>query len=330
MAGADVRRTGRSCVWGLVRAGAAGMTGLRRIDGALFDCETMARPLDEIRGKYEGPRPAVSVVILTKDEEINIEGAIASCAWSDDVHVLDSGSGDRTVELARRAGAGVHVHPFESFGKQRNWAIDHIPMKHDWVFHLDADERFTPGLVREMADVLAKGPDAAGFFVANQMILDETWIKRASGYPAVQMRLFHKGRMRFEDKGHGQREFTSGKVGRLQTPYVHYNFSKGLDDWRKRHDRYSTLEAEEILKGAGKGAWSRLVSGDAIARRRAMKELAGGLPLRAQLRWLHTVILKGAMLDGAAGIKYAGLLYWYEREIARKVRMGRAGGGSPD
>lgn len=285
----------------------------------------MSRKLDEIGLKYNGPRPAVSVVILTLNEEINIRGAIESCTWSDDVNVLDSGSTDRTVEIAREAGAKVFVNPFESFGAQRNWAIDHIPLKHDWVFHLDADERFTPELVLEMGEVLSRTPSDAGLYVANQMILDGTWIKRASGYPAYQMRLFHKGRMRFGDHGHGQREATSGTIATLKQPYVHYNFSKGLEEWRARHDRYSTLEAKEILAARASGhgvAWSGLLSSDGIVRRRALKGLAARMPLRAQVRWLHTVLLKRAFLDGAAGMKYAGMLYWYEKEIARKVKQG--------
>lgn len=285
----------------------------------------MNRKLNEIQKRYEGLRPPVSVVILTLNEESNIRGAIESCAWADDVNVLDSGSTDRTVGIAREAGANVFVNPFKSFGAQRNWAIDNIPLKHDWVFHLDADERFTPELVREMAELIERSPTEAGFFVANQMILDGAWIRRASGYPAYQMRLFHKSRMRFNDHGHGQREETSGRVGTLSQPYIHYNFSKGLDEWRARHDRYSTLEANEILAAhaSGRGvSWSGLFSGDPIARRRALKGLAARMPLRPQLRWLHTVFLKRALLDGRAGLKYAGLLYWYEREIARKVSRG--------
>lgn len=283
----------------------------------------MSRKLDEIGTGYEGPRPPVSVVILTLNEEINIRSAIESCAWCDDVNVLDSGSTDRTAEIAREAGAKVFVNPFKSFGAQRNWAIDNIPLKHDWVFHLDADERFTPELVKEMAELVAAGPHEAGFFVANQMILDGTWIRRASGYPAYQMRLFHKGRMRFGDHGHGQREETGGAIGTLRQPYVHYNFSKGLEEWRARHDRYSTLEAREILEARASGAgvsWSGLWSSDGIVRRRALKGLAARLPLRAPMRWLHTVFLKGAILDGTAGMKYAGMLYWYESEITRKVK----------
>src|ERR1051325_440238 len=89
-----------------------------------------------------GRRPPVSVVVLTFNEEDNIRDCLLSCAWCDDVHVLDSGSKDRTCDIAREMGAAVHFNKFKSFGDQRNWAIDNIPCKHQWHFHLDADERF--------------------------------------------------------------------------------------------------------------------------------------------------------------------------------------------
>jgi glycosyltransferase involved in cell wall biosynthesis len=285
----------------------------------------MPGPLPQIRPPYDGPRPPVSVVILTLNESTNLPDCLASCAWADDVHVLDSGSTDRTADLARAAGAGLHLNPFTSFGAQRNWAIDHIPLRHDWVFHLDADERFTRPLVEEITAIVATNPDEAGFYVANQMIFMGAWIKRASGYPAYQMRLFHKARMRFADHGHGQREATSGTLGTLRYPYVHHNFSKGLDDWLDRHNRYSRREADLILAQEGERVGlGGLLSGDGVARRRALKGLASRLPCRAQLRWLHTVALKGAWLDGRAGMRYASLLALYERMIALKVAERRA------
>ncbi|XVJ57874.1 MAG: glycosyltransferase family 2 protein [Tepidisphaera sp.] len=279
----------------------------------------------QIRPPYNGPRPPVSVVILTLDEEINMADCLASCVWCDDVHVLDSGSKDKTAELARAGGAAVHFNPFKSFGAQRNWAIDNIPLKHDWVFHLDADERFTVPIVKEIARVVESSPSEAGYYVANEMVFMGSWIKRASGYPAHQMRLFHKARMRFSDHGHGQREDTTGKLGTLKEPYVHHNFSKGLDDWFERHNRYSRREADLIIANEGERVGlGGLFSGDKIVRRRTLKAIASRVPMRAQLRWLHTVLVKGAWLDGRAGMRYATLLSVYERMIALKVAEKRS------
>ncbi|HYD00545.1 MAG TPA: glycosyltransferase family 2 protein [Phycisphaerales bacterium] len=287
----------------------------------------MAKPLAVISvppgGSYIGPRPTVSVVVLTLNEANNIRECIASCAWCEDVHVLDSGSTDGTQLLAEQAGAKVWFNRFESFGKQRNWAIDHIPMKHDWVLHLDADERCTPELIAEIDAALKAPPSEAGYYIANQMVLMGSWIRYASGYPAYQMRLFHKGRMRFTDVGHGQREATSGKIGTLRNPYVHLNFSKGLDDWFARHNRYSTLEAAEAVKMLGEP----LALGDALkgglARRRALKRLAARMPMRGTFRFLMTLLVQRGILDGAAGWRYAKMLAIYEGMIALKIKERR-------
>lgn|SRR5262245_39321696 len=286
----------------------------------------MTRPLDAINGAWNGPRPPVSVVVLTLDEEINIQACLDSCRWSGDVHVLDSGSADRTADIARRAGAHVHVHPFESFGKQRNWAIDNIPLANEWVFHLDADERFTPEIVREIDETLSRKPAEAGFYAANQMIFMDAWIRHASGYPNYQMRLFHRARVRFTDHGHGQREETTGRIGTLRHPYLHFNFSKGIDEWLARHNRYSTREAALMLEDSRAPLRpGDLFSPDAIARRRALKRLGSRLPFRPTLRRLHALFVMGAILDGPPGRTYAALLEIYQRMIDIKFRVLRAG-----
>lgn len=287
----------------------------------------MAAPLPAISVSasqpYTGPRPGVSVVILTLNEAENIRPCLASCGWSDDVHVLDSGSTDGTQGLAEGAGAKVWFNKFESFGKQRNWAIDNIPLKHEWVLHLDADERCTAELIAEIDAVLRANPSEAGFFIANQMVLMGSWIRHASGYPAYQMRLFHKSRMRFIDVGHGQREAPGTKVGHLKNPYVHLNFSKGLDDWFARHNRYSTLEAAEVVKMLAEPLALGDVLKGGIDRRRALKRLAARMPLRGPLRFWMTVLLQRGILDGAAGWRYAKMLGIYEGMIALKVKERR-------
>jgi glycosyltransferase involved in cell wall biosynthesis len=236
--------------------------------------------------------------------------------------VLDSGSTDRTCDLARAGGAGVYVNPFESFGKQRNWALDHIPVKHDWIFHLDADERFTPELVAEMNDVLSRGPDHAGYFVPSKLMFMGRWLRRSGRYPTYQMRLFHRHRMRFCDYGHGQREETTGTLGRLQQPYLHFNFSKGLADWIDKHNRYSTLEAANIVATRSEPlGLGRLWGSDPVERRRALKRLWYRAPLRPQLRWAGMMFASGGVLEGAAGRTYASLMALYERMIDLKVKL---------
>jgi glycosyltransferase involved in cell wall biosynthesis len=271
----------------------------------------------------------VSVVVLTLNEEVNIAACLASCSWCDDVHVLDSGSTDRTVEIARASGAQTSVHRFDAFGAQRNWAIDHLPTRHEWIFHLDADERFTPELVEELARIVAADPIEAGFFVSEKLMFMNRWLKSA-GYPKYQMRFFHKARMRFRDYGHGQRELTDGAVGTLNQPYVHLAFNKGLDDWLAKHNRYSLLEARQVIEGS-REEWLllSLVARDRVRRRRAWKELAYHVPLRPLARWLDVMIVRGGIFEGRAGWTYAHLLAVYEQMITLKLRMLRHSRSTP-
>ncbi len=271
---------------------------------------------------WSGPRPPVTVVILAVNEELTIADCLSSCSWCDDVHVVDSGSTDRTVEIAESMGATVHYNPFESFGQQRNWAIENIDAKNDWVFHLDADERFTPGLVDEMQAVLAQDPEESAFHVAQKMMFMGQWLKRSSSYPTYQMRFFHRSRARFRDFGHGQREETDGIVGRLKQPYLHYPYCKGIYDWVDKHNRYSSLEAlQQLDAGSRKLSLSDLLSADPIQRRRNWKEFSFHLPLRPQIRWLMIVVLQGGILDGRAGLTYARLMSIYEHMITLKYKM---------
>lgn len=266
------------------------------------------------------------MVILTFNEEANIGPCLGSCAWCDDVHVLDSGSKDRTREIAESMGARVWVNPFKSFGAQRNWAIDNIPTRWPWIFHLDADERFTAPIVAEIDALLGAEPAEAGFHVPSKLMFMDAWVRRAGAYPSYQVRLFHKDRLRFADHGHGQREETAGALGRLREPYLHYNFSKGLDDWYEKHNRYSSLEARQALEGgAPAGDLVRAaLSPDAVARRRALKALSYRLPFRPTLILLYLLVARLGVLDGPAGWNYARLRATYEGMIATKLAALRA------
>ncbi len=299
------------------------------IDPATLRPETDARATAPAVTVDRGPFPArgtvpVSVVILTLNEEINVADCLASCAWSDDVHVLDSGSTDRTVGIAKSLGAGVHHHRFESFGAQRNWAIDNIPMRHDWIFHLDADERFTPELVAAMGRLIASDPAEAGFHIPQKLMFMGRWLRRSAAYPTYQMRLFHRERMRFCDYGHGQREETDGEVGVISQPYLHYGFSKGLYDWFDKHNRYSSLEALQVVTQAAEWRMGDLFTTDRVRRRRAWKELGYKLPFRPQLRWFVTLFILGGIIEGRAGFTYASLISTYEKMTSLKLRLLRS------
>ena len=281
----------------------------------------LARPARRSIRPVGAGKSGYSVVILTLNEQINIAECIASCTGSDDIHVLDSGSTDMTRSIAEKMGATVHENPFETFGKQRNWAIDNIETKYPWLLHLDADERMTPENAKEIEDVLATDPVEAGYYIPSKLIFMGRWLKRAGGYPTFQVRLFHKDRLRFTDYGHGQREQTTGELGRLSEPYLHDAFSKGLDDWLSKHNRYSRQEAEQALVEKSQPIlWGSMFGEGPIARRRVLKRIAYRIPFRATLRWWSILLLQGGIFEGRAARNYATLVTTYERMTGIKIR----------
>lgn len=269
-----------------------------------------------------------SIVILTLNEEQNLPACLASTAGCDDVVVLDSGSTDRTAEIARAAGARVFVNRFESFAQQRNHAQEAISFHHEWVFHLDADETFTPELLAECATRVAS-PEAAdldGFFAAPKMMFRGRWIPHCTDYPAWQARLAHVQRFRFVQAGHGQREAPGLRLERLQHPYFHNLSSQPEHEIRAKHARYAKAEAAAFMMTRRKAGalLSALFGAGTLARRRALKEASYHLPARGALRFVYQYLLKGGFLDGAPGFAYCRLLACYEQAISKEIRRLRA------
>ncbi len=259
-----------------------------------------------------------SVVILTLNEERNLPRCLASVRECDDVVVLDSGSTDRTVELARAAGARVFTRPFDDFAGQRNFAQGEIPFRHPWVFHLDADEQMTPELVAECR--AQSGSTLDGFMVAPRMIFRGRWIPHCTDFPAYQARYVRAGRFRFIQVGHGQREAPGQNLGRLAANYLHDLSAGGEDEWLEKHRRYARAEAAEHLRHDAGIPWSDLLAPDRLRRRRALKRLSYALPFRPTLRFLYQYLLRGGFLDGAAGLRYCRLLAQYEGFAVAELR----------
>ena len=265
----------------------------------------------------------ISVLILTLNEEANLPDCLASVDWADDVLVLDSGSTDRTTDIARAAGARVMERPFDSFAGQRNYGLRHGNLQHEWVLHLDADERVTSALRGELLNA-AQHADKDAFRVPSKMMFQGSWLKHAGMYPTYQMRFGRREVLLFRQVGHGQRgDLDPENVGTLQHPLVHHVFSKGVADWFERHNRYSTAEAMHALEHAEDGAvdWSGIFSlQDATRRRRALKDLSFRLPFRPLLRFLYMYVGRRGFLDGRAGFTYSMLLAIYEYMTTLKVR----------
>lgn len=261
----------------------------------------------------------VSIIFLTLNEEQDLPHALNAVRDLGALYVVDSGSEDRTVEIAKEAGASVAYHPFEGFGQQRNWALDHFNFESDWVLFLDADEIATAEFIAEIRKALETvDHDVAGFFCCWKLMLQGRWLRRSDNFPKWQFRLLRHKRARFIDSGHGQKEGEiDGRISYIQEPYLHYGFSKGWSDWIAKHNRYSSKEALERLNG--RRPFKECFSKTGSIRNRALKFWLTGIPLWPAFRFFYSYILRGGFLEGYPGFIYCTLMGFYEFLI--KIKM---------
>jgi glycosyltransferase involved in cell wall biosynthesis len=271
------------------------------------------------------PRSSVPVtaIILTQDESPNIRACLAALDWVEDVVIVDSGSQDDTLALARQARPDVRVfeHPFVDFGDQRNWALDHTEPRHDWVLFVDADEFCDAEFPGEVAAFIANPGGAVGGYVAGRNYFMGTWLRYSTMYPSYQLRFLQRGQVRYQKEGHGQREVTDGPLQYFRHGWRHEGFSKGVHQWLDRHNQYSTDEVELIhrLRDEPLRILESL-SGEPLTRRRALKRLAARLPGRSLLLFLYVYVLRLGVLDGRAGLSYCLLRMAHEIHIGVKLR----------
>ena len=247
----------------------------------------------------------LSVLVPTLDEELNLPECLRSVEWADEVFVVDSFSRDRTVELARVYGARVVQHAFESYSRQKNWALDTLPFRNDWVFILDADERATPELRCEI-DATLPNTDCAGFYVNRRFIFLGAWIRHAGWYPSWNLRLFRHGLGRYDDREVHEHVVLNGPAGYLRNDLVHLD-RRGLEAFVARHNRYSTLEAAARFK-AERDAPDRArlplnVLGSPVQRKRFLRErIWPRVPAKPLCLFVYMYLVRRGFLDGRAGL----------------------------
>ena len=263
----------------------------------------------------------VSILILTLNEEDNLPACLQSVKWSDDIVVLDSYSSDRTVTIAQGVGARVVQRRLDNWAAHQNWALDHIPFKHPWVFYLDADERMTEELKDEILAIASDSSRASvAYYCGRRNLFMGRWIKHAMP-PGMVMRFFRPSRIRFQ-RLVNPTPVIDGPHGYLREMLVHYNFSKGITEWIEKHNRYSLLEAYEGMRllHAPSGEQPSLFGSDPALRRRALKNLSFRLPWRPFLKFAYLYLLQGGVLDGRPGLTYCVLQSFYEYMIVLKMR----------
>jgi glycosyltransferase involved in cell wall biosynthesis len=263
----------------------------------------------------------ISVLILTRNEALDLPGALASVAFSDDIHVLDSYSTDQTVAIAQAAGAHVTQRVFDNHAAHRNFGLA-LPFKHPWLLILDADERPTPALAAEIQRTTqTAAPHVSGFRMRRRDFLFDTWLKHAQLTP-LYIRLVRPERSRYTRAVNEVLE-VDGAILDLHEPLDHFPFSKGISYWVERHNWYSTLEAQLIHAQAGlqNPSWqAALRHPDQHIRRLHQKALFYRMPGRPLIKWCYMMFVRGAILDGPAGVTYATLASFYEYLIVVKTR----------
>lgn len=266
----------------------------------------------------------ISVLILTKNEAVNIADCIKSCNWSDDIVVFDSYSDDETVAIVKQLGARVFQRRFDNYGAQRE-AARLIDYKYDWVLAVDADERPDGQLVAELMDIAG---DLEHECVAYRMRRKDhfmgKWIRYSTLYPSWFVRFYRPKEIFYEPRAVHEYPSASGEVGQFSGHLLHFSFNKGLEDWFLKHVRYARVEAAENIKSLARGTGSfdfrGVVSLDPVRRRRALKELSFRLPFRPTLRFLYVFFMRLGILDGFAGYQYARMMAIYEEMIVMNMK----------
>lgn len=261
--------------------------------------------------------PDVTVIIPTLDEATHIARCVSSARPLGRVVVVDCGSHDATREIATEHGAEVVEHAWEGHARQKNWALANTGIATDWVLFLDADEYLDGEAIDEIRQAV-QDPEAAGYYLPRRYIFLGRELRHAWWYPDYQLRLFRRSGARCEDVRVHEHMIVDGEVKTLRAAIMHDN-RKGLAAFVERHNRYSDLEADEILdpgrdrkRGAITGSWAE--------RRRALKDrIWFRLPARPLLRFVWLYVVRRGFLDGRRGLLFCMLIAMYEFMIDAKL-----------
>jgi glycosyltransferase involved in cell wall biosynthesis len=231
----------------------------------------------------------LSVAVIALNEERKLPACLASVAWADDLVVCDSGSTDRTLELAQCAGARTFQDPWRGFAGHKNLAVERC--RNEWVLVLDADERVPPDLHAAIDAVLSAAAAQDGYLIPRRNYFLGRWIRGGGWYPDASLRLFRKSRGRFAERPVHEAVVVDGRVGRLVAPLEHFTYDS-VGEFFVRMERYARLAADEL--------WS--------AGRRAR---VTDLTLRPVWTFLRMYALQRGFVDGWRGLVLAGLYACY-------------------
>jgi glycosyltransferase involved in cell wall biosynthesis len=262
----------------------------------------------------------ISIILLTFNSEKSIARTLDGLRHiSDDIHAVDSFSTDGTLAILRSFGTNVVQRPFNNYADQRNWAIDHLPLKHEWQFHLDADEQVDPELLRALQ--LINFDAADGFMICRRIVFMGKLLRYSSIAKTWHYRLFRRGHGRCEDRLYDQHFVGVGRVGTLGGCLLDHQ-EDTLSEWTARHNRWSDLESREVGRSQREDTIQPALLGNPIQRKRAMKQAFYRMPpfARALVYFLLRYIVQGGFLDGTRGLIYHVLQgFWFRFLTDAKV-----------
>ena len=262
----------------------------------------------------------VSVLVPVRNEERNLPRCLAALTWADEVCVVDSASTDRTAAIAGSFGARVEQFVYSGgYPKKKNWALENVALRNEWVLIVDADEVITPELAAEIADVLRE-PSCDGYFVNRRFLFMGHWIRHCGYYPSWNMRLFRRALGRYEtitagpastgDNEVHEHVVLQGRTGYLRHDMLHYAYPD-LATWVEKHNRYSDWESyagDILLRGRPEERWI----GPAQRLKRSLRRVYARLPLRFVFRFFYAYVIRLGFLDGRPGLIFCLLLSFYD------------------
>lgn len=269
-------------------------------------------------------RLPISAIVLTHDEELNLVACLASLAnFVDEIFVLDSGSRDGTLDIARRYKARIFEHPFETHAKQWTWALTHLPLAHEWVLGLDADQRLTAELRSELAALFACGEDGVrdvnGFFIKRRQVWRGRWIRHGTYYPKYLLKLFRKTAVRMDTRDLMDHHFyVTGATRNLKNDLIEENRKEDdIGFWIDKHNRYARLVAQEEFtrrRSAHDAPLAPKFFGNPDERTVWLKQRWYALPLyvRPFLYFAYRYVFRLGFLDGKQGFLFHLLqAFWF-------------------
>ncbi len=271
----------------------------------------------------------ITIIVPAKNEEKNIVDCLNSIEWADQVFVVDSQSTDKTEELVKAHGREIVQFYYDGgWPKKRNWALENLPIRNDWILLLDADERITPELKKELEWVVEQ-KEYDGFYLKWKFIFLGEWMKYSWSH-GWMLRLFRHGKGAYEDLGMRkeggwdaevhENVVVDGKCGRLKGLLDH-DSNEDLFFWIKKQNEFSDWNAKRRLMQMQEGLppLNYLWSGDPGKTRKWLKALFLRLPFKSQLMFFYLYFIKLGFLDGKAGYYFCKLRAMHELNINAKI-----------